>query len=477
MPDTKLPEKMLEKRNLFRTSEITEEEEANLVDLYQDGEYNVQNPVEFEYTKICDQPAAQVILLELYHEGLSFSDLFTRFNSKMYQKLQEQAELTVSRRGGDVEEAMERMLYTFYNPYNPKAGKMFLYRSLTKLLSFDLVRCATHTMSSPDSYWQLTEDIGIPQVIDLLEKKFHDDWIIFEMLINNENTYNRFKLTMKWMENMYEDVDQLILLFNEPLLPAEIEQRYINYLIEVEGEDPKTIDQSILRSALQEKIQDLARSGLIEQDPQSRKLGITQRGNKTQRFIMQQINQIFEELKNAYLLNVTEEDITLTKRGIEIANAVIRDVYTDEHRLSKPPTMPLNDTDGHEIGSPMPIYIQMKKVQDNYTNTQSTNIYIPHKEFLGWKQELAKLIGQKMGPIGGLMAMSLMTLALGLWLTAIGNQYGISALSIGGIFFVVVIALVIYRKHWDQPDYIQEAKARSTKYEIRSGKVIKKTTI
>lgn len=453
--------RVLEEQNPFRIADITQDEENTLIDLYEDGNHDIKPPAEMDYDRLWADESNRSILVELFYKTQNQDALFTLYNERMYNYL----EIKANQQKID----KEQLLIKFYNPYNAKMGKLTMYRSLNRLLSFGLVKYITHTVSH-DRYYSLTSDIGVPQVTKCLALAYYKYWDLLRIFLDNKNWIYRIRLMTSWVESYYR-IERLICLIDAvspetAMLPSEIITMYTEYLVRFENEHRANIDRVAIHGDVMSRLNRLMQAGYIQQLDDD-KIILTESGMQLQEDLTIRFSEVLGDWRRGYLIEEPQTDrINLTNVGITVIQTIMDRVYTDEARLIKPPASYVA-ADLDTVGKPIPIHLQMQKLRAMHDSRPEAEIYIQKRDQLGWRQEFVHIIGKRIGAIGGLMAFSFMVIMIGLWLLSIEDPFGSPTLVGGVIVLVLDLSLLIMRKKWDQPDYIQEAQNGKKHYILR----------
>ena len=470
--------------NEARTGQFSDEDHNSLIHLYENQNIEQYTPATLELDALWEYPATKAILIELFFHSLSNDDLHSQFMMRMQNALQEKANITAQQQQRNPQEVLASLMLPLQS--SPDASKIMLNQCISRLLSYGLVQREASAVTSKKMYYAITEDGGEPFVHKMLMKDFQESWEFFEVILTCQKIrlqpINRIKIMLRWFDHRNPQINSLLFIFgtqgadgqikDNPMPLSVVIDQYKDFLITIEEQSPASINNDDLRENILSKLDQLVDHQCIQQDEQNL-IHITPIGIQHIIKNNNEVNILINKCEYNYIFppgTSQQNQLQLTINGQQIIEAILRDVYTNEDRLLKPPS-PSHQTG--KIGKTAPIYLQMQDYQAMYKNT--LQVSIRGNEYYGFRKELVKTLSRKIGPITVIAVLSILSLLGGLLMFSFNMPYSEIVFTISILSFLISMLLLYLRNKWDQPEYIYHHKDKE-QYEVlhREQSVFKK---
>lgn len=378
------------------------------VNFFEGGSLKSISISDLEMKEIWEDEGCRTVLTELFYQSVSHDELLESFTSIMTDKQQRRANISASKYNADPNVIIEREEFTRFSPYDAES---FLYRALLKLKSNSLVKVAAVSPVSNNIYYSLTE-LGREKVVNYLFYTFKNDYILFMPILNHYLRMTRnesleyqpedlsvpiMTLFMKYIEQKYTDVDQLIGCFTSHLYFEQIIEMYMMYLQYMEGETKHELNlkKELIRAEVFQKLHRLIENGLIISNPNEGIYEVTQRGLEVFGRIFNQFQSSILLMDEMHLVQLqTAEDsslifgnISLTNNGKIVAEKIKNELVKDEYLI-------MNLTDDYDYHDKylIPVADEIVRLKQIEKEGRKIKIYIPKKNIRGFKYTLMNKI-------------------------------------------------------------------------------------
>lgn len=392
------------------------EKERKRVDTYnmaisfnKSGKKKPISPIELEEKKIWDDESCEVVLTELFYQTMEHNELLQSYTNIMRRKQNQRANIAAARFNADPEYIIRSEEFT---KFSAGSSESFLYRALNTLRSNGFVEKVARVIATKNTYYALTQK-GTQRVIARFSNKYLSASPLFLTLINLHNKDSRVSsikrsidqfliytpfLLMKWLPNL-TSISPLILCldYNENETQFNtIYDNYVEYLVMIENYKISEIKSSEplkkrILGEIYQGIGELMKMRLIITNATQSVFGLTERGEREFKSLLNYFQQQITELYADHMINIkysTEDNkildssISLTNSGNIIGDSIREILSVDENLIIKTNTP-------NEV---LPLHDEMERLQKKMNKAPPLQIRIDESQYLSLKDRIKKIL-------------------------------------------------------------------------------------